>query len=105
MSEPISLADARAGYGDGTAVSAEADIVRRSVSAAMESMRLSIALFGPRTEAISEVLAVAAKHSQFDWDGEGAEPISALARARAIAFIRALPGSVPIPEISPEPDG
>ncbi len=91
--------------GDGTAVSQEAETIRRSVSAAMESMRQSIALFGSRAEAVSEILAVAAKHAEFDWDGEGAEPVSMIAAERAIAFIQALPGGVPIPEVAPESDG
>jgi hypothetical protein len=112
MHEPVSMtrlpdvyAVMNVAAGDGTAVSPEADTIRRSVSAAMESMHLSIALFGPRTEAVSEVLAVAAKHGQSDWDGEGADPVSVFAADRAIAFIHALPGSVPVPEVAPESDG
>jgi len=105
MSEPFSLIDAWAGYGDGTAVSAEADTIRRSVSAVIESVHESVWLFGLRGEAVSEVLSVAAKHSQARWDGEGAEPVSVLAIDRAIAFIRALPRSIPVPEIAAEPDG
>src|SRR5260370_32668073 len=105
MPEPVSLRDALGGYGDGTAVSPEAETIRRSVSVAMESIHLSIALFGSRTEAVSEVLAVAAKHSQSDWNCEGADPVSEIAIDRAIAFIHALPGSVPVPEVAPEPDG
>jgi hypothetical protein len=105
MSESISLTDSQFGYGDGTAVSPEADTIRRSVSAVTESMYESVWLYGLRTEAVSEILTVAARHGRPDWDGEGAEPISELATDRAIAFIRALPRSVPVPEIAPEPDG
>ncbi|HSY50016.1 MAG TPA: hypothetical protein VLC46_14475 [Thermoanaerobaculia bacterium] len=112
MPEPVSLTHAPAVYaasnaaaGDGTALSAEAATIRRSVSAAMESMEQSIALFGPKTEAISEILAVAAEHGETGWNGEGAEPISMLAVDRAVAFIRALPRSVSMPEVAPEPDG
>src|SRR5260370_6921917 len=103
MPEPVSLRDALGGYGDGTAVSPEAETIRRSVSVAMESIHLSIALFGSRTEAVSEVLAVAAKHSQSDWNCEGPDPVSEIAIDRAIAFIHALPGSVPVPEVPPGP--
>src|SRR5258708_17703914 len=105
MSEPLALKDARADSGDGTAVSPEADTIRRSVFAARESLHESIWLFGPRAEAVSEILAVAAKHNQSDWDGEGADPVSMLAAGRAITFIQALPGSFPVPEVAPEPDG
>jgi hypothetical protein len=111
MPEPLSLTNDLIGdailypAGDGTAVSPEADTIRRSISAAIESMQQSIFLFGPRTEAVSEILTVAAKHSHFDWDGEGADAVSMLAADRAIAFIQALPGSLPVPEVAPEPDG
>jgi hypothetical protein len=105
MSESISLTDTSTGYGDGTAVSPEADTIRRSVLAARESIHESIWLFGLRRNAVSEVFEVAAKHSQAGWDGEGAEPVSAHAVNRAIAFIQALPRSVPVPEIAAEPDG
>jgi hypothetical protein len=112
LPETVPLAGALAGYaslnavaGEGTAVSQEADTIRRSVSASIESMRQSVALFGPKTEAVSEILAVAAKYGESDWDGEGADSVDALAVDRAIAFIHALPGSVPVPEVAPEPDG
>jgi hypothetical protein len=71
----------------------------------MEAMYESVWLYGPRTEAISEILSVVATHCRPDWDGEGAEAISQLAADRAIAFIRALPRGVPVPEIAPEHDG
>lgn len=39
-----------------------------------------------------------------DFSGEG-EPLSALARARAEAFLRALPTDLPMPELGLDPDG
>jgi hypothetical protein len=105
MPEPLSLIPTSDVIGDGTAVSAEAGAVHRSAIAARESLEQSIMLFGPQTACISEILTIAAQHSQPDWNGEGADPISLLAVDRAVAFIRALPRGFAMPEISPEPDG
>jgi hypothetical protein len=68
-------------------------------------MEQSIELFGPAATCVSEILTVAAEHSQRDWNGEGAAPVAMLAVDRAIAFIRALPSGFPMPEIAVEPDG
>src|SRR4051794_35405727 len=105
MREPLSLIPTSDVIGDGTAVSAEAGAVHRSAIAARESLEQSIALFGEQTRCISEILAAAAEHSDPDWNGEGADPVSSLAVDRATAFIRALPRALPMPEVAPEPDG
>jgi hypothetical protein len=68
-------------------------------------MEQSIVLFGEQRRCISDILNVAAEHAESGWDGEGANPVSPLAVDRAIAFIRALPRSFPMPEVAPEPDG
>ncbi|HXA15706.1 MAG TPA: hypothetical protein VN380_01845 [Thermoanaerobaculia bacterium] len=102
---PPDYASLNAAVGDETAVSPEAETIRRSVSAAMESMQQSIALFGPKTSAVSEILAVAAEHGEADWNGEGADPVSMPAVDQARAFIFALPFGFPMPGVAPEPDG
>jgi hypothetical protein len=105
MPEPVSLIPTSDLVGDGTAVSAEAGAVHRSAVEARESLEQSIVLFGPQTACISEIVAAAAEHSDPDWNGEGADPVSLLARDRATALIRALPRALPMPEVAPEPDG
>jgi hypothetical protein len=40
-----------------------------------------------------------------NWDGYGASPVSVLAFLNARAFLSNLPTTVPIPEITVEPDG
>lgn len=89
----------------GTAVSSEADAIRRSASAVIESKERSIALFGAKVPTLSEIRAVANAHSKIGWDGEGAQPISPFAVDVAEELIRALPDEVPMPEIAAEPDG
>lgn len=39
------------------------------------------------------------------WDGNDALPLDHRAVSKAVAFIRALPEGVPLPEFAPEPDG
>jgi hypothetical protein len=112
MSEPISLTPALVGYGalhvaarSGTAVSAEAESIRKSASAVIASAERSFALFGRKATEISELLAFAIDHAHNGWDGENGRGISAHAVHIAEAFIRCLPDDVPMPEFAPEPDG
>jgi hypothetical protein len=110
MPEPVSLTRAahatlNAAVGDGTAVSHEADTVRRLASVTMESMEESIALFGRKDPAISEIWALVSEHSTSNWNGEGALPVSAISAQAVQAFIRALPGDAPLPELAADPDG
>ncbi len=88
-----------------SAVSAEAQTLLSAASAARESLERSIALFGPKAAAISRIWALAFECAEIDWDGAGAEPISAAAAKRAADLIRALLDNVPLPEFAPEPDG
>jgi hypothetical protein len=112
MSEPISLTLALVGYGalhaaarSGTAVSAEADSIRRCASAVIASAERSFALFGRRATAISELLSFATEHARNGWDGENGRGISPHAVHIAEAIIRCLPDDLPMPEFAPEPDG
>jgi len=111
MSGPLSLNVASSGYKalyaarHGTAVSPEADVIRRSADAVVDSKERSIALFGTKAPALSAIRAVAAEHAEEGWDGEGAQPISPFAVGVAEELIRALPEGVPMPAIAAEPDG
>lgn len=89
----------------GTAVSPEAEVVRRSQCALVESAERSIAWFGAKAATISEIWGLVADCATSNWDGDGAKPVSADAATRAAAFIRALPDPLPLPEVAPEPDG
>lgn len=65
----------------------------------------SFALYGRKASALAELRTIAAECAVPDWDGEGAKPISLEAVRNAEAFLHALPDWVPLPELSPEPDG
>lgn len=89
----------------GSAVSREAQAVQQAASKAVNAVERSRALFGSKANAISELWALANECEHEGWDGGGALPLDPQAVYKAVAFIRALPDSVPLPELAAEPDG
>jgi hypothetical protein len=89
----------------GSAVSASAGTVRTAVCAVVRSLERSLALFGPKAAAISQIWALVDECAEMGWNGEEAEPILEIAAELAADFIRALPEHLPLPEFAPEPDG
>jgi len=65
------------------------------------SARTSITL-GGRYYALAEA---ANEAIELDWDGYGARPVNVAAVNRAALLLRALPTTIPEPEIGVEPDG
>ena len=65
----------------------------------------SVAPPDKKSALISELMQIAHDCKHENWDGVGAEAIEPGAIDTAIAFIRALPADVPLPELAPEPDG
>lgn len=89
----------------GSAVSGEAQTPWSAANAVLKTLKRSLPLSGPKAAATSRIWALVGECAEMDWDGAGAEPVSALAADRADDFIRALPDNVPLPEFAPEPDG
>ena len=89
----------------GSAISAEAQAVQRAATSVVDSVERSQALFGDKATAISQVWALANECGELSWDGDDALPLDHMAVFKAVAFIRALPEGVPLPEFAPEPDG
>jgi hypothetical protein len=52
-----------------------------------------------------QLQALASECGEPGWDGDDALPLTHVAVANAIAFMKALPEGVPLPEFAPEPDG
>src|SRR5258708_6072686 len=81
MPEPVSLmaTDAYLALSrfarNGTAVSSEAATIQRSASAVAEAGERSIALFGRKAAAISDVWTLVTEHSRPNWNGEDAVPL------------------------------
>lgn len=89
----------------GSAVSPEAEAVRSTAFAVVESAEESLALFGEKAVAISQLRTLANECAAENWDGDGAFPIHRIAVILAEEFLRALPDDLPLPEFAPEPDG
>lgn len=112
MLEPFSTLGISLGYAalhvyayGGSAISPEAQAVRKAVSAVVESAERSQVLFGEKSVAISQIMELANECAEAGWDGNEAAPIDWAATHTAVEFIRAMPGDLPLPEFAPEPDG
>lgn len=88
-----------------SAVSNEAATVRRNASCVLKREESSVALFGPKAGAFSELAALASECSEDDWDGYGAIAVNPQALQLAHDIIRSLPDDVTMPTFSIEPDG
>jgi hypothetical protein len=91
-------------YGS-SAISPEAQAVRKAASTVVEFAERSQALFGEKSVAISQIMALASECAEAGWDGDDAAPIDRMATPTAVEFIRAMPDDLPLPEFAPEPDG
>lgn len=86
-------------------VSDAAGTVTQRASQVIEQVERSQALYGPARATIQAMLEMAGGCHEPDWDGYGADPVLQEGLDRAAAFIRALPGDLPMPQPSIEPDG
>jgi hypothetical protein len=86
-----------------TAVSPEADFVRRNAAAVAQREEHSQALFGEKSSAISKLWAMANEYVAENHDE--VTDINLLAINMAEQFLRVLPDDVQTPEFSVEPDG
>lgn len=55
--------------------------------------------------AFESVYEVLREHSEADWDGDDAKPVSREACAEALRFLTMLPLTIDMPELAAEPDG
>lgn len=88
-----------------SAVSNEAEDVRKAARCVISEGERSQALFGGKADLLSELVELKDECAEENWDGNGAHPIDFAAVLQVARFLRALPDRVPLPEISPEPDG
>lgn len=88
-----------------SAVSAEAAAVMLNASSVVERAEQSVALFGPKSSALSELSQLAEECTEPDWDGYGAEALDMRALRLAREIVRSLPDDLPMPSFSIEPDG
>lgn len=112
MPEPILSISLIAGYAamaalsrPSSAVSREAFAIQSGASSIVERAEQSVALFGPKAGAISELSCLASECTRPNWDGYGAIPLDPRALQVAVEIIRSLPDDLLLPSFSVEPDG
>jgi len=91
--------------GGGSAISSEADVISNAATKVLESTERSMALFGEKAVAISQLATIATECAKAGWNGEDAVGINPIAVDLAERFIRALPEHLPLPQFAPDPDG
>jgi len=89
----------------GSAISREAVVIAEAASSLRDEMERSIALFGKKAAAITELRTLASEGAQEDWDGEGAHAVLPAAVQLAEWFVRAMPDGIAAPEFAVESDG
>jgi len=89
----------------GSAISFEAKAAQKEASTLVQSAERSQALFGAKAAVISQLRALANECADGNWDGNGAHPVNPVAVFMAESFVRAIPSTLPLPELAPEPDG
>jgi hypothetical protein len=88
-----------------SAVSEEAEVGRNAACDVVNYVERSESLFGVKNAAISQLWTLFSECVEADWDGNDAEPMTAVAAGAVVAFIRSMPDGLPMPELAPEPDG
>ena len=102
---PVVGASGNLALGEGSAISPEALAVHKAIREVVESIERSIALFGEKAEALSQLAALARDCAEKGWDAEEAAAVDPIAVFWAEHFVRALPDGLPLPEFALEPDG
>jgi hypothetical protein len=88
-----------------SAISPESKAVREALGDIVSSAEQSQSLFGRKAATISQIWALVNECAEPGWDGSGAAPVDRLAAFAAADFIRALPDTMPPPEVAADPDG
>ena len=108
----VPVATSSAGYpalqafaGGSSAVSREAEEVRKAAKEVANTAERSQALFAEKAAAISQLAALATECAEEGWDGSSAAAIDLVAVLLAERFLRAVPNRIPLPDLAVEPDG
>lgn len=89
----------------GSGFSSEARAISKKAAEVVNNFEQSQALFGEKSEAISQLWILADECAEPDWDGYNGRAIDRQAVLVAEDFVRALPPGVALPEFAPDPDG
>lgn len=88
-----------------SAVSMEASALRERAALIEQNYELSIALYDYKARLLQSLYEFAKECSDDNWDDYDASAVSEATVANAEKFIRALPDSLEMPELSVDPDG
>lgn len=88
-----------------TGVSPAADELRNRIQDTLTELAGSLALRGTAEAALAELERLRMAAAEANWDGHGALPLDAGAVDQAFRFIQALPTTIPVPDVSADPDG
>jgi hypothetical protein len=86
-------------------ISPAADELRDLVAEVLVALATSIAVSRTAKHAIAELRRLELEASRPNWDGYGALPLDPRSAEQAFRFIQALPTTVPVPDVSADPDG
>jgi len=88
-----------------TGVSSAADELEGLITQAAGALGESLAVGGTAEAGMAQLRRLQSSASEPNWDGYGAQAVNPRAVDEAIAFLRVLPTTVPVPDIAADPDG
>ena len=86
-------------------ISSDASTVKQRIEQICEHFLEALSLRHVAESAVIELAEAAKEAAVRDWDGYGAHAIDPLAYHQAERFLRALPTTTPVPDVSVDPDG
>ncbi len=85
--------------------SEESNFLRKSFAEARDARDISRYWSAALDEALDDLAGLKQECREPGWDGYRAKSVNAETLEQVVAFLRALPENVPVPDLVPEPDG
>lgn len=86
-------------------VSVDAIRVQDSIQHVLSTLIGSLAVSLASSQALSQLREIETSAAAANWNGYGARPVDDRALAQAARFLRALPTTLAVPDVSADPDG
>jgi hypothetical protein len=83
----------------------ESNFLRESFAEARDARDISRYWSATLDEALDDLARLKQECAELGWEGYGAQPVNEETLDQVVAFLRALPEDVPVPDLVPEPDG
>lgn len=85
--------------------SEESNFLRERFAEARDARDISRYWSATLDDALDNLAALKQECAEPGWDGYGAQPVNEETLEQVVAFLRALPENVPVPDLVAEPDG